>query len=279
MSGGGSVLEQLVVKSRGQRRAPTLSTAPTPAVPLESLKEASQREHDAEARLFSSWASRVRHNGQPLKWTNIMARARFALLRHLSMSEEWRFDGDNPVVLVDPSPNGAAYIRHALGYFEWRIYGSSGDAFLHTNPAPHHDFLQGGVSYSLLHDNPVKPTERDAQRAADVARLTESVLVYPIGRIGGACHFIGATIATVDLAVDVAEGTMSLADAKRAYGPRIKKLFMEQQAYDERCRKEDRLVITGPILPMALGQLRASIARIRALVEEQGPRVASQRVQ
>lgn len=202
-------------------------------------KDTSDKEIAKETSMFA-WATNIEHDGVRLEWTNLMARARFALLKHLTTLPELNLRG-KPTILVDPSPNGAAYFRNALGFYEWRIYGGSEDAYLHMNPGPHRDFLQGIIRYPLL-NNPLKPTPDDWNRVATVSQLTESIVVYPLGHLGGACHFVGATVATLALAIELAKEKMSLTEARRAYGPGIVPLLEEQQLYDVQCDRQQDLV-------------------------------------
>jgi len=100
-------------------------------------------------------------------------------------------------------------------YLRWEFRRA---AVLHHDPAPHADFF---FVYQHMMIPPARLTE--------VLAISGSITYYKLGMEAGAgCHFRGAGVATLSLAKEVADGMTSAADAKAAYGQRIRMLHKEE---------------------------------------------------
>lgn len=140
------------------------------------------------------------------KWRSPLAKKRY-----LALTE---FLGPPKAAGEDSSGNFAVWISRGKNEESepgWYRIELRDRARLHWVPQPHVDFLK------LTIHRPVP-----AHRLDDVLRLSQSLSYEPTtGRLSAMCHFMGANIATLALALDLVDGRYDLHEAHRVYGPMI----------------------------------------------------------
>lgn len=162
---------------------------------------------------FSDVQSPVRH------WTHEEPKERMATFLKKHPRSHWN---------IDERPGGSAIMRsidHSPktlpgkpGWFEIEVRDHAVD---HAMPAAHKDFMVFSVH---------KPIQYD--KVLDVLALSDSVnYERTTQRLSAMCHFMGANVATLYLAFQLADGNMTIEQALKAYGPNIDKTKTDPNAY------------------------------------------------
>ena len=86
------------------------------------------------------------------------------------------------------------------------------ESIAHKRPAPHCDFLYAGIAPVQLPDGKV----------GEIMQLTQSLLSDGLKQeLTARCHFMGANVVTLLLALQMAMTDLSLDEARKRYGPMI----------------------------------------------------------
>ncbi len=136
-------------------------------------------------------------------WHSPLAKKRFLVLSE--------FLGSPNSVGQDSSGNFAVWIARnktsedQTGWYQIELRDR---VRLHWVPQAHVDFLKLTIHRYI-----------PSHRLDDVRKLSQSVSYEPsTGRLSAMCHFMGANVATLALALDVCDGRYSLDEAHRVYG-------------------------------------------------------------
>nr|QBK90673.1 MAG: uncharacterized protein LCPAC104_01700 [Pithovirus LCPAC104] len=137
-------------------------------------------------------------NSLELEWDNELAISR---VDHISSS----FNPD----CVDTKKDGVVIWNNKGGFKRIEIRD---EKFIHFVPEIHVDFMRSVISYRI-----------PEQKIVDVRNLSESVQYDSLrGELSASCHTVGANVATLYLAIQIANGNKSVIEARRMYGTTIK---------------------------------------------------------
>ena len=124
------------------------------------------------------------------------------------------------------NPDG--YDQKLGGFAIWNDLGNykrievRDEMALHMVPAIHVDFMRSIIDYPMSSD-----------KIDDVRSLSESVQYDNLRHeLSASCHFVGANVATLYLAILVASGEKTVIEARRMYGPAIKSTLDPKRGYN-----------------------------------------------
>ncbi len=127
---------------------------------------------------------------------------------------------------LDPRPKGMAVWTEETLKQRGKIWQSIlliDEAWIHNSPAPHYDFLYTCYRHEVPKD-----------KVCDVIGVSDSIKYDKLKHeLTARCHFMGADIATLALAVKVSNGEMSLNEAIKNYGPYIMSTMPGMLGYDK----------------------------------------------
>lgn len=117
-----------------------------------------------------------------------------------------------PDILVRGKNGRAVWTKKNSRIFPFSEVWLLDEQVAHNNPAPHNDFLY--TTYPLRVDN--------KHKIRSILALSESVVYDSLKQeIRARCHFMGANVATIYLALQIARDKISGKEARRMYGPTI----------------------------------------------------------
>ncbi len=156
--------------------------------------------------------------------------------RHVSgdMTPVARFPGlisrYGPPDVVDKGPGGVAIWKKETLMKKgviWNRIELRDELVPHNDPAPHQDFLYAWYKVPAQYI-PVPPST-----VCQLLKLSESLTYDPLKHlIRARCHFMGANIVTIWLAMEIIQGRLSLAQARALYGPTIMRTLPSSDTYD-----------------------------------------------
>jgi hypothetical protein len=130
-----------------------------------------------------------------------------------------------PPDFLNPNPKGMAWWDEDTLKKRGKIWQSImliDEALVHDSPEPHYDFLYTFYKHGI-----------PKNKVCDVIGISDSITYDKLKHeLMARCHFLGANIATLTLAVKVSNGEMSLEQAKANYGPYIMSTATGKPGYD-----------------------------------------------